>query len=467
MPDSPAAPTALSPEASGGRYRTPFVVVTSLFFMWGFITVMVDALVPRLKAVFELSYFEAALVQFAFFTAYLLVSIPSGALIARIGYKRGVVVGLLAMGAGCLLFVPAAGIRVYPLFLLAMFVLAGGITVLQVAANPYVAALGPARTASSRLNLAQAFNSLGTTIAPLVGAAFILGNTVLTSDEIGAMAPEAKAAYFAAEAGTVQTPFIVLAVVLGILAVGFALFKLPAILETAEHAAGSYRSALASRPLAWGAVGIFVYVGAEVAIGSYLVSYFLSLDVAALVAQHGWLSGIAGFLSGGDYQTFNVERLAGTFVALYWGGAMVGRFVGSALLQFVSPGRLLAVFSAGAIALIALSVSASGAVAMVAILLVGLCNSIQFATLFTLAIDGLGENTAQGSGILCTAIVGGAVIPPLYGALADEVGVQAAFLLLTLCYGYIAVYGLWRAGATPEVDAERSSTAVYGDERGA
>ncbi|MEL6615626.1 MAG: MFS transporter, partial [Bacteroidota bacterium] len=332
MPDSSSAPTAPSPEASGGL-RTPFVVVTSLFFMWGFITVMVDALVPRLKAVFELSYFEAALVQFAFFTAYLLVSIPSGALIARIGYKRGVVVGLLAMGAGCLLFVPAAGIRVYPLFLLAMFVLAGGITVLQVAANPYVAALGPARTASSRLNLAQAFNSLGTTLAPLVGAAFILGNTVRSSEEIAAMAPEAKAAYFAAEASTVQTPFVVLAVVLAVLAVGFALFKLPAILETDEHAAGSYRGALASRPLAWGALGIFVYVGAEVAIGSYLVNYFLTLDVAALVAEHGWLSGLAGFLSGGDYETFNVERLAGTFVALYWGGAMVGRFVGSALLQ--------------------------------------------------------------------------------------------------------------------------------------
>lgn len=456
--------TPTTPEAPASRYRTPFVVVTSLFFLWGFITVMVDALVPRLKAVFELTFFEAALVQFAFFTAYLLISIPSGALISRIGYKRGVVVGLLAMGAGCVLFVPAAGMRVYPLFLLAMFVLAGGITVLQVAANPYVAALGPARTASSRLNLAQAFNSLGTTLAPLVGAAFILGNTVLSSGEIAAMAPEAKAAYFAAEAGTVQTPFIVLAAVLAVLAVGFALFKLPKILETDDHAAGSYRGALASRALVWGAVGIFVYVGAEVAIGSYLVNYFLELDVRALVAEHPWLAGIAGFLSGGDYEAFNVERLAGTFVALYWGGAMVGRFLGSALLQFVSPGKLLAVFSGGAIALIALSVASGGALAMVAILLVGLCNSIQFATIFTLGIDGLGENTAQGSGILCTAIVGGAVIPPLYGALADAVGVQPAFILLTLCYGYIAAYGLSRARATPAVDAERSSTAVYADE---
>ena len=429
--------------------RGAFAVVTTLFFLWGFITVMVDALVPRLKAVFELSYFEAALVQFAFFAAYLLLSIPSGVLIARVGYKRGAVVGLLAMAVGCLLFVPAAGLRVYALFLLAMFVLAGGITVLQVAANPYVAALGPARTASSRLNLAQAFNSLGTTIAPLVGAAFILGNTVLSSDQIGALGEAERAVYYAAEAGTVQTPFVVLAVALAVLAVGFGLFRLPKILETDHDTSGSYRGALASRPLVWGAVGIFLYVGAEVTIGSYLVNYFLTLDVATLVAETPALAGVAGFLSGGDYTTFNVERLAGTFVALYWGGAMVGRFVGSALLQVVSPGRLLAVFAGLAITLLAVTVSSGGVVAMVAILAIGLCNSIQFATIFTLAIDGLGEHTAQGSGVLCTAIVGGAVIPPLYGALADAVGVQSAFLVLTLCYGTIAAYGLSRARVTP------------------
>lgn len=455
---SAGVPTVAAPRRG---YGGPFAVVTSLFFIWGFITVMVDALVPRLKAVFELSYFEAALVQFAFFTAYFLVSIPSGYLIARIGYKRGVVVGLLAMGAGCLLFVPAAGMRVFGLFLLAMFVLAGGITVLQVAANPYVAALGPARTASSRLNLAQAFNSLGTTIAPLVGAAFILGTTVLSSDEIGAMGAAERAAYYAAEAGTVQAPFVVLAVVLAALAVGFALFRLPKILETDEHASGSYRGAWSSRALVLGAVGIFVYVGAEVTIGSYLVNYFLSLDVAALVDRHGWLAGIAGFLSGGDYEAFNVERLAGTFVALYWGGAMVGRFAGAALLRTVSPGQLLAGFAASAIVLLLVTVTTSGAVAMVSILAVGLFNSIQFATLFTLAIDGLGEHTAQGSGLLCTAIVGGAVIPPLYGALADAIGVQLAFVLLMACYSYIAAYGLYRARATPPVpDPEAPFSAI-------
>ncbi len=241
-----------------------------------------------------------------------------------------------------------------------------------------------------------------------------------------------------------------LAAVLAVLAVGFALVRLPRILETADHASGSYRGALASRSLVWGAAGIFLYVGAEVTIGSYLVNYFLTLDVAALVAATPWLAGVASLLSGGDYASFNVERLAGTFVALYWGGAMVGRFVGAALLQVVSPGRLLAVFAGLAIALLAVSVASGGAVAMAAILAVGLVNSIQFATIFTLAIDGLGPHTAQGSGVLCTAIVGGAVVPPLYGALADAVGVQPAFLLLTLCYGTIAAYGLARARVAAE-----------------
>jgi FHS family L-fucose permease-like MFS transporter len=449
------------PPAARSGTAVAFAVVTTLFFIWGFITVLVDALVPRLKAVFELSYFEAALVQFAFFTAYFVLSVPSGRVIARIGYQRGAVVGLLAMATGCLVFVPAAGLRVFELFLLAMFILAGGITMLQVAANPYVAALGEPRTSSSRLNLAQAFNSLGTTIAPLVSAAFILGSSVLSADAIAALDGAAREAYYIAEADAVQTPFVALAAVLALLALAFSRFRLPAVQDGAERSRGSYRGALASRPLVWGAVGIFLYVGAEVTIGSYLVNYFLLLDVADLVARYPALSGAAAFLSGGDYASFNVERLAGTFVALYWGGAMVGRFVGAALLRVIRPGLLLAVFSAAAVALLVVTASTSGAVAMVSILAIGLVNSIQFATLFTLAIDGLGEHTAQGSGVLCTAIVGGAVVPPLFGALADAVGVQPAFLLLTLCYGTIAAYGLFRAQAAPAaLDPDVSSTAL-------
>jgi MFS transporter, FHS family, L-fucose permease len=421
--------------------------VTTLFFMWGFITVLVDALIPRLRAVFELSYFEAGLVQFAFFTAYLLVSIPSGYLIARIGYKRGVVVGLVTMAVGCLLFYPAAEVRVFGIFLAAMFVLASGITTLQVAANPYVAALGPARTASSRLNLSQAFNSLGTTLAPLVSAAFILGSAVLTSGEIAGMGEAERAAYYAAEASAVQGPFLVLAGALALLAVLFAVFRLPKILETDEHTHGSYRGALRHRHLVMGAVGIFVYVGAEVAIGSYLVNYLLGLDIAALVAGSPVLSAAARVLSGGDPATMNPARLAGTFVFFYWGGAMVGRFIGAYLLQYVRPGLLLAVYGAVVIVLLLAAIATTGAASMAAVLAVGLFNSIMFPTIFTLAIDRTGEHTAQASGILCTAIVGGAIIPPLYGALADQVGLQAAFVLPMACYVYIVLYGLERARA--------------------
>ncbi len=434
--------TASAASSSPASYRVAFAVVTTLFFMWGFITVLVDALIPRLRAVFELSYFEAGLVQFAFFTAYFVFSIPSGFLIARIGYKRGAVVGLLTMAVACLLFYPAAAFRVFGIFLLAMFVLAAGITVLQVAANPYVAALGSPRTASSRLNLSQAFNSLGTTIAPLVSATFILGSTVLGSEQIKAMAEADRLAYYVAEAGAVQGPFLVLAVVLAVLAGLFAVFSLPRILEGGEHASGSYRRAVRFPYLLLGAVGIFLYVGAEVTIGSYLVNYFLSLDVERLVGGSGAMRALAEILAGENLEALNPARLAGTFVFFYWGGAMVGRFVGAALLQRVRPGRLLAVYGIVAVALLGVTMLTSGLVAMWSILAVGLFNSVMFPTIFTLAIDGLGEHTAQGSGILCTAIVGGAIIPPLYGALADGFGLQAAFLLPVACYLYVMFYGL-------------------------
>jgi MFS transporter, FHS family, L-fucose permease len=435
-----------------GRYRAAFVVVTSLFFIWGFITVLVDALIPRLRDVFELSYFEAGLVQFAFFGAYFVVSIPSGMVISRIGYKWGVVLGLMIMGAGCLLFYPAAGMRIFVVFLLALFVLAAGITMLQVAANPYVAALGPHDTASSRLNLSQAFNSLGTTVGPLVSAAFILSAAVYSSAEIATMPETERATYYASEASAVQGPFLVLAAVLVGLAVVFALFKLPKILEGDEHRTGSYRRAIRYPHLMLGAIAIFVYVGAEVAIGSYLVNYFLALDIETLTANYGWLAGTAEFLSGTSLADMTPARLAGTFVFFYWGGAMVGRFVGAFLMRYVAPYKLLGLYGCIVIALVSFTIVTGGIVAMWTILAVGLFNSIMFPTIFTLSIDGLGENTAQGSGILCTAIVGGAIIPPLYGALADQVGLQLAFILPILCYVYIVFFG-WkgsRVGRAPE-----------------
>lgn len=437
------------------NYRSAFVIVTVLFFMWGFITVLVDALIPRLRDVFELSYFEAGLVQFSFFTAYFFFSIPGGGLISRIGYKKGVVVGLITMGIGCLLFYPAASFRVFPIFLLAMFVLAGGITILQVAANPYVAALGPEETSSSRLNLSQAFNSLGTTIAPLVSAAFILSSTVMSSEEVAALSESQQSAYYQAEAAAVQGPFIMLAVVLIVLAVAFALFNLPKILESDDDKSGSYKTALKIKHLMFGALGIFVYVGAEVSIGSYLVNYFLELDVESLVEGSSIMSTIASVLStifsDTDINEMNASQLAGTYVFFYWGGAMVGRFIGSALLQKLKAGNLLAFYAAVNILLLMISMNTAGLVAFWSILCVGLFNSIMFPTIFTLAIKGISENTAQGSGILCTAIVGGAIIPPLYGAMADRFGLQIALFVPALCYLYILWYG--KSGSKIELKA--------------
>ncbi|MDR9415335.1 MAG: sugar MFS transporter [Gracilimonas sp.] len=427
------------------NFRSAFIIVTVLFFMWGFITVLVDALIPRLRDVFELSYFEAGLVQFSFFTAYFVFSIPGGGLISRIGYKKGVVVGLITMGIGCSLFYPAASLRIFPIFLLAMFVLAGGITILQVAANPYVAALGPERTSSSRLNLSQAFNSLGTTIAPLVSAAFILSNTVKSSEEVAALSEAKQMAYYQAEAAAVQGPFIVLAIVLIVLAIAFALFNLPKILESDDDKSGSYRSALKIKHLMFGALGIFVYVGAEVSIGSYLVNYFLELDVESLVEGSTVMTSIAATLStifsDTEIQDMNASQLAGTYVFFYWGGAMVGRFLGSALLQKLKAGNLLAAYAGVNIFLLLVSMNTGGLLAFWSILCIGLFNSIMFPTIFTLAIKGINQNTAQGSGILCTAIVGGAIIPPLYGFVADSFGLKVALFVPAACYLYILWYG--------------------------
>lgn len=423
-------------------YRSAFAIVTTLFFLWGFITVLVDALLPRLRDVFELTYFQAGLVQFAFFTAYAVISIPGGYLISKIGYKRGVVVGLVTMSIACVLFYPAAALRVFPLFLLALFVLASGITILQVAANPYVAALGPASTASSRLNLSQAFNSLGTTVAPLVSASFILGSSVMSSAEVSMLDETTRMAYYVAEAAAVQSPFIVLAGVIALVALVFGIIKLPQILESNQDKSGSYKAVMKQKHLMLGAIGIFVYVGAEVSIGSYLVNYFLGMDVSNMVASSTIMSSMVAFLSGNSVSGMNPARVAGTFVFFYWGGAMVGRFAGAYILQFIQPGKLLGSYGAFNITLLIITMLSGGYIAFWSVLAIGLFNSIMFPTIFTLAIAGLNQNTAQGSGVLCTAIVGGAIIPPLFGVMADAYGISSAFIIPIVCYAYIVFYGL-------------------------
>jgi MFS transporter, FHS family, L-fucose permease len=407
---------ANSPEASAsGR---AMVIVTLLFFMWGLLTSLNDILVPHLKAIFDLKYVEVMLIQFSFFSAYFIFALPSGRLIERIGYKRTMVLGLLTMGAGAFLFIPAAGVPSFPLFLIALIVLGAGITALQVSANPYVAVLGPSRTASSRLNLTQAFNSLGTTVAPLLGGLLILSGAPKSLAEIHRLAPAEVQAYRLQEAASVKPPYLGLALAILVLGVLIAKSTLPN-LTVQRHDAAASGSIWKQRSLVLGAIAIFVYVGAEVSIGSFLVNYLNQPDIGALP-----------------------EKLAAHYVSLYWGGAMVGRFVGAALLRRVTTSKLLGIFASAASALVFVSVLTSGHAAMWSILLVGLFNSIMFPSIFTLAIDGLGPLTGKGSGLLVTSIVGGAVIPVLQGALADRFGIHYAFILPVLCYIYIIYFAL-------------------------
>lgn len=417
------------------KYTLPFAIVTSLFFLWGFITVLVDSLIPRLKDVFELSNFQAGLVQFAFFLAYLLLSIPAGSVLSKIGYRRGVVIGLATMALACLLFYPAAGVRIFGLFMLAYFLLAGGITILQVAANPYVAVLGTEEGASSRLNLAQAFNSLGTTLAPIIGAAFLLSDTIKSQAEINLLSESDRQAYFISEAAAVQEPFLWLAGAIGALALFFLFAPLPSIIKETPN--GGYSKILKDRKVPAGALGIFVYVGAEVAIGSYLVLYFMDMELVNPIRNSHFMNQIASVFALGELQVIDGKAVVGSFLFIYWGGAMLGRFIGSLLTRVYLPRHVLAAFAVFAMVVVIISMATGGLVSMFAILMTGLFNSIMFPTIFTLTLEGQGDRKPQISGVLCTAIFGGAIIPPIYGALADTIGYKLAFILPILCYAYV------------------------------
>ncbi|MDX2209477.1 MAG: sugar MFS transporter [Sphingopyxis sp.] len=441
--------------------------VMGLFFIFGGITSLNDVIIPKLKELFTLSYTQALLVQFCFFTAYLVIGIPGAALVKRIGYMRGAVAGLLIMMVGCLLFIPASQNATYALFLLALFVLASGVVIVQVVANPLISLLGKPETAHSRLTFAQAFNSLGTTVFPIAGSILILGSlaSVTAADLSGAELD----AYRTAESQAIVNGYVGIAIALAIVAaavwmfrnrlkqeivtderalvtparygLGLALVIGGAVLATQGQAVIGLVLILLA-PVLWlfdndllrrkrfsfGAMCIFLYVGAEVAIGSLIVNYLMQDHVLGLE-----------------------EQAAGKLIGLYWGGAMVGRFIGSALLRVVSPGKILASVSVGAITLIALSVSTSGAVAGYSLLAVGLMNSIMFPTIFSLACERLGARAADGSGIINVAIFGGAVIPLITGIIADTTGsLGTAFLLPAVCYAIIAAFGLY--ARRPAVD---------------
>jgi MFS transporter, FHS family, L-fucose permease len=405
----------MSDTSQRGRV-VPFVV--ALFFAWGFATVLNDTLIPKLKGLFELSYAEVMLTQFSFFLAYLFFSIPAGLLLSRVGYVRGIVVGLLTMGAGYLLFVPAALAGAYPGFLAALFIVAGGITILQVAANPLIALLGPPATSHSRLNLAQAFNSIGTTIGPYIGAVLIL-STGVAIPAAAKLSPATLAAYRQTEAHALQWPFLVFASLLGALALVF-WFLRRATLPPVDKAAsvGSTFALLKNPRLALGMLSIFIYVGAEVSIGSLMTNYLMLPHTLGLAAQK-----------------------AGQMVSFYWGGAMVGRFIGSAVLRRVRPGYVLSFCAIVACVLASTSAVSAGLFAAITLIAIGLFNSIMFPTIFTIAIEGENGDTPQASALLCMSIVGGAVIPLLTGTLADHVGLPLSLFVPAACYIWIATYG--------------------------
>ena len=398
--------------AHSQQNHTPaLVVLTTLFFMMGFITCMNDILIPHLKDIFDLTYVQAMLIQFCFFTAYAIMSIPMGYLVGKIGYKNGVISGFVLTAIGCLLFYPAAGSHSYATFLGALFILASGVTLLQVAGNPYVTLLSKPGKESATLTLVQAFNSLGTTIAPQIGAFLILADATQTVSKTE-------------QISSVQIPYLGLAGLLIILAVFVKMIRLPDARkiaeEESEHNHDGKHSVWQYRHLVFGAAGIFCYVGAEVSIGSLLVS-------------------VLGYLKGLDHAS------AAKYLSFYWGGAMVGRFLGSAIMAKIAPNRYLAFNATAAVVLLGVAMlagKASADIAMWALLAIGFFNSIMFPTIFSLATKGLGRFTSSASGVLCTAIVGGAVVPVVQGWAADTYGLMISFVVSAICYVYIVFFAI-------------------------
>lgn len=431
IPTTPAQEQQLVNQGSAGKvqgYRFSLTCLTSLFFIWGLLTSLNDILIPYLKGMFDLSYTQAMLIQFCFFGAYFIVSMPAGALVSKLGYQKGIVLGLMIAGFGALLFYPVATTGSYFAFLGALFVLAAGITLLQVSANPFVSVLGEAKTASSRLTMTQAFNSLGATLAPIFGGWLILSSVT----DVAANSQNQPTA--------VQTPYLILASALFIMALIFAFLKLPKVDTKPEEKnaqQGSSQLGKAQQGSAWqyrhlvlGALAIFVYVGAEVGIGSLLINFAAMDSIAGLE-----------------------EMKAAKYVTYYWGGAMIGRFIGAIVMQKISAGKVLGFNSILAVILVLIAIFSSGMLALWAIILVGLCNSIMFPTIFTLALRGLKQHTSQGSGVLCLAIVGGALLPVAQGAIADIAGIQLSFLIPMICFVYIAFYGLVGSRAASRISS--------------
>jgi FHS family L-fucose permease-like MFS transporter len=411
------------------QHSFTLIVLCFLFFLWGVIVCLNNILIPHLKNIFSLSYSQAMLVQFCFFSAYFLISIPAGAIIQRVGYKAGIVTGLILASIGCLCFYPSAELQSYPMFLFSLFILASGVTFLQVAANPFITLLGPSSTAAVRLTIAQACNSIGTTIAPFIGGYFIFSQLVSPANTTQNVTTAEFANITLQNTQLVQTPYLVLAVILILFAVfvstttfsdvGKELIEdnLPAKVSEVTHV--NINMLFHNRKLLLGAVAIFCYVGAEVAIGSFLVTFISQENIGNISLNE-----------------------AAFYVPFYWGGALVGRLLGALFMPYFTTNKILTFNSAIAATLIFITIFSSGYTSMITVLLIGLFNSIMFPTIFSLALDGLGKLTVQGSSILCLSIVGGAVIPTLQGVLADLFTIQSAFILPALCYLYVMFFAI-------------------------
>ncbi len=423
--------------ASGASYAPALTLLASLFFMWGFITVINNTLLPHLRSVFDLNYTQTTLIESVWFIAYFFASIPSAKLIERIGYQKSLVIGLLVMAAGALGMVLAASLPSYGVTLIMLFVIASGITLLQVAANPYVAVIGPSATASSRLNLVQAMNSAGTMLAPLFGAYLILGRSKGGTSEAGTVLTQAERL---ADAQSVILPYVLVAIVLVVLAVIIARFPLPAMGSSTSRVAKEERkkhSLWNHRNLVFGVPAIFIYLIAEIGVANLFVNFVSQPDIANVT-----------------------NELAGRYLTFLWGGMMIGRFVGSFVMQKVDAGKVLAFFSIGAFVVMLGATFLSGPAAMWSLILVGLFHSIMFPTIFTLGIKGLGPLTEEGSGLLIMAIAGGALVV-VQGWLADRYGLQWSFLLTAACELYILFYAVWGSKVTNPIDDVPADTDVF------
>ena len=407
----------------GETNKSAMAMVTTLFFMWGFCTVLNDAVTPHLKAIFNLSYLQASMIQLAFFSSYFIFAQPSGKLIEWVGYKRSMIVGLLTMAAGALLFLPAASSGEYYLFLTSEIVLAAGVTLLQVAANPYVTILGPPATASSRLNLTQAFNTLGDTVAPYIGSIFLLGGALTGGEAPPAAGTASSMASRIHQSASFKPTYLAIAGIMMVLAVAIALFRFPRLEVTRDFRPANLnmkQDSIWNHPhLYLGAIAIFVYVGAEVSLGNFAANYFADPTIGHLTLQQG-------------------TRL----ISIYWGLMMIGRFIGSVVMQKTAPSTVLTFCGIGAGALVLCSLLGTGYFAVVTFLAIGIFNSIMFPTIFTLGVAELGPLTSRGSGLLVQAIVGGAAFPVFMGYLADKIGIHHALALPFLCYLFVIFYGL-------------------------